>query len=80
MELSSSLTVDQEALVSHANAALTSIQCARIGRFVVEGSWSFAYAAIYFHVSWRTAKRWSDRYAAMGRAGPGCRMVRKVVR
>jgi hypothetical protein len=55
--------------VSHANAALTPIQRSRIGRFVVEDGWTVAHAAIYFHVSWRTAKRWSDRYAAMGREG-----------
>ena len=55
--------------MSHANAALTPIQRSRIGRLVVEDGWSVAHAALYFHVSWRTAKRWSDRYAAMGRAG-----------
>jgi len=69
VELFSSLTVDQEALVSHANAALTPIQRSRIGKFVVDDGWPVAHAALYFHVSWRTAKRWADRYAAMGRSG-----------
>lgn len=55
--------------MSHANAALTPIQRARIGRLVVDDGWPIASAAEYHHVSWRTAKRWAERYAAMGREG-----------
>jgi transposase InsO family protein len=55
--------------VSHANAALTPVQRLRIGRLIVEDGWPVAHAAVYFHVSWPTAKRWADRYAAMGRVG-----------
>jgi transposase InsO family protein len=55
--------------VSHANAALTPIQRLRIGRLIVEEGWPVAHAAVFFHVSWPTAKRWADRYAAMGSAG-----------
>ncbi|MCU1424983.1 MAG: family transposase, partial [Microbacteriaceae bacterium] len=55
--------------MSHANAALTPVQRLRIGRLVVDGGWPVAHAAAFFHVSWPTAKRWADRYAAMGRDG-----------
>jgi transposase InsO family protein len=55
--------------VSHANAALTPIQRLRIARLIVDEEWPVAHAAVFFHVSWPTAKRWADRYAAMGKAG-----------
>jgi transposase InsO family protein len=55
--------------MSHANAALTPVQRLRLARLVVDDDWSIAQAAAYFHVSWPTAKRWSDRYRAMGKAG-----------
>jgi transposase InsO family protein len=55
--------------VSHANAALTPVQRLRIGRLIVDDGWPVAHAAVFFHVSWPTAKRWADRYAAMGRDG-----------
>ncbi|OUM41891.1 IS481 family transposase [Arthrobacter sedimenti] len=55
--------------MSHANAALTPIQRLRIGKLIVDDGWPVAHAAVFFHVSWPTAKRWADRYAAMGRAG-----------
>jgi hypothetical protein len=55
--------------VSHANAALTPIQRLRIAKPIVDDGWPVAHAAVFFHVSWPTAKRWADRYAAMGRAG-----------
>lgn len=55
--------------MSHANAALTPVQRLRIGRLIVDDGWPVAHAAIFFHVSWPTAKRWADRYAAMGRDG-----------
>ena len=55
--------------MSHANAALTPVQRLRIGRLIVDDGWPVAHAALFFHVSWPTAKRWADRYAAMGRDG-----------
>ncbi|WP_214466801.1 IS481 family transposase [Microbacterium flavescens] len=55
--------------MSHANAALTPIQRLRIGKLIVDDGWSIAHAAVFFHVSWPTAKRWAERYAAMGESG-----------
>lgn len=55
--------------MSHANAALAPVQRARFARLIVEEGWPVAHAAAFFHVSWPTAKRWADRYAAMGRDG-----------
>jgi transposase InsO family protein len=55
--------------VSHANAALAPVQRLRIARLIVDDGWPVANAAQFFHVSWPTAKRWADRYAAMGRDG-----------
>jgi len=55
--------------VSHANAALTPRHRLRLARLVVEHDHSIVYAARLFNVSWPTAKRWADRYAAMGPDG-----------
>jgi transposase InsO family protein len=55
--------------MSHANAALTPIQRLRIARLVVDDGWPVAHAAAFFHVAWPTAKRWADRYRAMGTEG-----------
>jgi transposase InsO family protein len=55
--------------VSHANAALAPVQRLRIARLIVDEGWPVAHASAFFHVSWPTAKRWADRYAAMGRDG-----------
>jgi transposase InsO family protein len=55
--------------VSHANAALAPVQRLRVARLVVDEGWPVAHAAQFFHVSWPTAKRWAERYAAMGRDG-----------
>jgi hypothetical protein len=52
--------------VSHANAALAPIQRLRIGKLIVDEGWPVAHAARLFHVSWPTAKRWAEGYAAMG--------------
>ncbi|WP_345763583.1 IS481 family transposase [Diaminobutyricibacter sp. McL0608] len=62
--------------MSHANAALTPVQRARIARLIVEEGWPVAHAATFFHVSWPTAKRWANRYAAMGRDGMADRSSR----
>ena len=55
--------------MSHANAALTPVQRLRIAKLIVDDDWAIAQAAAFFHVSWPTAKRWSDRYRAMGKVG-----------
>ncbi|SEI99029.1 IS481 family transposase [Demequina mangrovi] len=55
--------------MSHANAALTPVQRARIGRLVVDDGWSIAEAARFFRVSWPTAAKWSQRYLERGRSG-----------
>ena len=55
--------------MSHANAALTPRARLRLARLVVDEGWSVASAARFFRVSWPTAARWADRYAAMGEAG-----------
>ncbi|MBF4549017.1 IS481 family transposase [Pseudoclavibacter sp. VKM Ac-2888] len=52
--------------MSHANAALAPTQRRRIALLIVDEGWPVAHAAVFFHVSWPTAKRWTDRYAAMG--------------
>jgi transposase InsO family protein len=55
--------------VSHRNAALTPIQRLRLARLIVDDGWPVAHAAVFFHVSWPTAKRWADRYELAGAAG-----------
>jgi transposase InsO family protein len=62
--------------VSHVNAALAPVQRLRIARLIVDEGWPIAHAAAFFHVSWPTAKRWADRYAAMGRDGMADRSSR----
>ncbi len=51
---------------SHANAALTPKARLRLGRLVVEEGWTVSAAARRFEVSYRTAKRWADRYREVG--------------
>jgi transposase InsO family protein len=65
----SSPAIDQEVLVSHANAALTPVQRLRLARKVVDDEWRLSAAADYFHVSGRTAKRWVLRYLELGPEG-----------
>lgn len=64
--------------MSHANAALAPVQRLRIARLIVDEGWPVAHAARFFHVSWPTAKRWADRYAAMGREGMADRSSRPL--
>jgi transposase InsO family protein len=64
--------------VSHANAALTPRARLRLARLVVEEGWSVAAAARFFRVSWPTAARWAQRYAAMGEAGMADRSSRPL--
>ena len=62
--------------MSHANAALTPRARLRLARLVVDDGWPIARAAERYDVSWPTAKRWAQRYAAMGEAGMGDRSSR----
>jgi hypothetical protein len=62
--------------MSHANAALTPRQRLRVARLVVEHGWPVSRAAEQFNCSWPTAKRWAERYAAMGEAGMADRSSR----
>jgi transposase InsO family protein len=62
----------QEVFVSHAthaNAALTPRARLRLARLIVDQGWSIPRAAERYDVSWRTAKKWSDRYRREGPAG-----------
>ena len=54
---------------THANAALTPRARLKMARLVVDHGWPPARAAERFMTSWKTAKKWADRYAAEGPAG-----------
>jgi transposase InsO family protein len=54
----------QEALVSHANAALTPRARLRVARLVIDQGVPIVEVAARFQCSWPTVKRWSERYAA----------------
>ncbi len=69
VELSKNRFANQEALVSHANAALTPRARLRLAQLVVESGWTYAAAAKMFMVHPRTAKKWADRYLREGRSG-----------
>jgi len=69
VELSRNRFINQEAFVSHANAALTPRARLRLALLVVETGWTYAAAAKMFMVSPRTAKKWADRFRADGAAG-----------
>jgi transposase-like protein len=69
VELSSSPLHRPEALVSHANAALTPRARLRLAQLIVDRGWTYAAAAQMFMVAPRTAKKWADRYRAEGRDG-----------
>jgi transposase InsO family protein len=72
VELSKEPLHDQEVFVSHAthaNAALTPRARLRLARLIVDSGWSIPRAAERYDVSWRTAKKWADRYRAEGPAG-----------
>ncbi|REF98493.1 transposase IS481 family protein [Asanoa ferruginea] len=55
--------------MAHANAALTPKARLKLARLVVDERWTVSAASRRFDVSYRTAKRWVDRYLAMGAAG-----------
>ncbi len=54
---------------THANAALTPRARLKLARLIVEHGWKPARAAERYDVSWKTAKKWADRYEAEGPAG-----------
>src|SRR3954452_7423094 len=62
----------QEAFASHAthaNAALTPRARLRLARLIVDQGWPVPRAAERYDVSWRTAKKWAERYRAEGQRG-----------
>lgn len=61
---------------THANAALTPRARLRLARLVVDQGWSPARAAERYDVSWRTAKKWAERYREEGPAGMNDRSSR----
>jgi transposase InsO family protein len=61
---------------THANAALTPRARLRIARLIVEEGWPVPRAAERYDVSWRTAKKWAERYRAEGPAGMNDRSSR----
>ena len=67
--LSSTASQDLEALVSHANAALTPRARLRLARLIVEDHWPPSVAAKMFMVSPVTARKWAARFRAEGSAG-----------
>ena len=54
---------------THANAALTPRARLKMAKLIVDRGWKPARAAERFDVSWRTAKKWAERYEAEGPAG-----------
>jgi transposase InsO family protein len=54
---------------THSNAALTPRARLRLARLVVEQGWPIPRAAERYDVSWRTAKKWAERYRDEGPAG-----------
>jgi transposase InsO family protein len=72
VELSRNRSTPKEAFVSHAthaNAALTARARLKLARLIVDQGWSPARAAERYDVSWRTAKKWADRYRDEGVVG-----------
>src|SRR4029079_10379350 len=69
VEMSSNRFTDQEAFVSHANAALTPKARLRMARLIVEDGWPPSAAAKMFMVSVPTARKWAARLRAEGVAG-----------
>jgi transposase InsO family protein len=56
--------IDQEVLVSHANAALTPRHRLKVAQLVIDQGYPISEVAARFQVSWPTVKRWADRYSA----------------
>ena len=51
---------------THANAALTPRARLKLARLIVDHGWPPARAAERYDVSWKTAKKWADRYRDEG--------------
>ena len=69
VELSKEPLYHQEVFMAHAthsNAALTPRARLRLARLIVEDDWPPARAAERYDVSWKTAKKWAERYRAEG--------------
>jgi transposase InsO family protein len=72
VELSRNQFRTKEAFVSHAthaNAALTPRARLKLAKLIVDQGWKIPRAAERYDVSWKTAKKWADRYEAEGEAG-----------
>ena len=54
---------------THANAALTPRARLKMARLIVDEGWKIPRAAERYDVSWKTAKKWADRYEAEGPDG-----------
>jgi transposase InsO family protein len=54
---------------THANAALTARARLRLARLIFDQGWPPARAAERYDVSWKTAKKWAERYRDEGPAG-----------
>ena len=54
---------------TRANAALTPRARLKMAKLIVEEDWEVPRAAERFDVSWKTAKKWADRYREEGPAG-----------
>jgi transposase InsO family protein len=61
---------------THSNAALTPRARLRLARLIVDGEFTPARAAERYDVSWKTAKKWADRYRTEGSAGMNDRSSR----
>src|SRR6478672_10212100 len=69
VEMSSNRFTNQEAFVSHANAALTPRARLRLARLIVDDGWKPAEAAKMFMVSAVTARKWAARFREEGAGG-----------
>jgi transposase InsO family protein len=69
VELSRNRFTNEEAFVSHANAALTPRARLRLAQLIVDGGWTYAAAAKMFMVAPGTARKWADRFRREGALG-----------
>lgn len=76
VELSRNRFTNQEAFVSHANAALTPRARLRLAQLIVNEGWTYGAAAKMFMVAPRTAKKWADRFRSEGSVGMADRSSR----
>jgi transposase InsO family protein len=54
---------------THANAALTPRARLKMAKLIVDDGWKIPRAAERYDVSWKTAKKWADRYRVEGPDG-----------